>query len=295
MNVLAPIDNALAAPPSEEYVRKTASEMARVFRESTARMFRHMDGIEEETKRIQEVFRMDETRCAYHFGVSYSYKGNHYGGPRERIADGFKREAWRIIVNRIGIRNAMGVKAREDFDRQLEKDELPEITEENIFRMIFGLVDRAKEFAAAAAKEVFEFLRPHRSEYKTNDVFRVGKRVILRWQVSRGYGKGRFSVSYSREKYLIAIDNLFHLIDGKRTVHDGRTPLIEAINASPDGRGETEYFRFKCFKNQNLHLEFKNLDIVKQINLIGTGEYVLGESDDGPAEGGDLVPQGSAA
>lgn len=295
MSDLATIDNALASPPSEEYVRKSASEMARVFQTSMARMFEHMDGIETETKRIQEVFRTDETRCEYYFGVSYAYQGNHYGGPRDRIADGFKREAWRIIVNRIGIRNAMGVKAREDFDKELEKGVLPEITEENIFRMIFSLVDRAKEFAATAAKEVFDILRPHRGDYKTNDVFRVGKRVILRYYVSPGYGKGRFDVSYSREKYLVAIDNLFHLIDGKRTVHEGRTPLVLAINGSQDGKGETDYFRFKCFKNQNLHLEFKNLDIVKQINLIGTGEYVLGESEDDPAEGGAIVPKGRAA
>ena len=32
----------------------------------------------------------------------------------------------------------------------------------------------------------------------------------------------------------------------------------------------------KCFKNRNLHLEFKNLELVKELNLLAAGERVLG-------------------
>ncbi len=57
---------------------------------------------------------------------------------------------------------------------------------------------------------------------------------------------------------------------------ENRGPLILAIEACEGGRGETAYFRFRCFKNRNLHLEFRNLELVKELNLLAAGERVLG-------------------
>jgi hypothetical protein len=51
--------------------------------------------------------------------------------------------------------------------------------------------------------------------------------------------------------------------------HNG--PLYDAITDSSDGTGETEYFKFKCFKNQNLHVEFKRLDLVARLNAVAGG------------------------
>ena len=34
--------------------------------------------------------------------------------------------------------------------------------------------------------------------------------------------------------------------------------------------------RFKCYKNRNLHLEMRRLDLVKELNGLAAGEYVLG-------------------
>jgi hypothetical protein len=98
--------------------------------------------------------------------------------------------------------------------------------------------------------------------------------------VTKGYG-GDFRVNYQREPQITAIDGVFHLLDGKGVMKENRGPLFQAINASGrDGRGETAYFRFKCFKNGNLHLEFKRLDLVKQLNGLAAGEYVLGADPD---------------
>jgi hypothetical protein len=105
-------------------------------------------------------------------------------------------------------------------------------------------------------------------------LFRVGKRAIICYGVERAYG-GRFRVNYDRSDRLRAMDAAFHLLDGKGPMKEGRGPLIEAINAG-NVTGETDYFRFKCFKNQNLHIEFKRLDLVKELNFIAAGERVLG-------------------
>jgi hypothetical protein len=117
-------------------------------------------------------------------------------------------------------------------------------------------------------------------EYKTNDRFRVGRKVILPHRVERGYASGKFRPNYYRQQELTALDGVFHLLDGKGVMREHLGPLCKAIEASADGRGETTYFAFKCFKNGNLHLAMKRLDLVKQLNGLAAGEYVLGADMD---------------
>lgn len=307
MNELATIDIALAKPPCEEYVRKTAALMAAEYHDAIGQIRSAMDIIKKQSERIQEAFRFESedkpiwgkefgpSRNSYHFGIGFSYCGTNHHDDIDKIFEGFKREAWRIIANRLGIKTTMSIKAREEFEKQLSDGDLPEIEESAILNMIFGLVDRAKEFAANAAKEVFEILRPHRGRYKTNDVFKIGKRVILSYYCERAYAAGRFRISYPRDKYVMAIDGLFRLLDGKTPIQNGRGELIDAVLNSPNGRGETEYFKFKCYQNHNLHLEFKRLDLVKQINLLGMGQYVLDETDDVRVGETAIVPKGRAS
>jgi len=173
----------------------------------------------------------------------------------------------------------MSVKKRKDFDEQLERGDLPDITEESILDILIGLCGQAQDFAKEMALEVFSILRPRGhwgGEYKTNDAFRVGRRVILPGRVDQWTSEHKFHVSYYHEQDITAIDAVFHLLDGKGVLKVNRGPLYQAINDSRDGRGETDYFRFKCFKNRNLHLEMKRLDLVRQLNLLATGEHVLG-------------------
>lgn len=278
---LALLNNNLSELPKEEYVRKTAGLMARIYHESINNIVRSMNSITEETQKIQNVFGENNYEYNYSFSISFSYCGQHTKKDPEEIELSFRQDAWKIIIGRLGIKSSMSIKARDEFEKQLNNNNLPEINEENIVSMIFGLVDQANDFAKDAGKEVFEILRPYRSKLKTNNVFKIGRKVILSYYVDECYGmNSKFRVEYWRQKYLIAIDNMFHLLDGKRTIHDGLGPLCESINKSEKGVGETEYFKYRCFKNKNLHLEFKRLDLVKQINFFGMGENVLGESDE---------------
>ena len=67
---------------------------------------------------------------------------------------------------------------------------------------------------------------------------------------------------------------------GNGTIKTHRGPLIDAIEAAKDGTGETEYFRFRCFRNRNLHLEFKRLDLVAKLNAVAGGMRLRRESKD---------------
>lgn len=183
-----------------------------------------------------------------------------------------KKDAWCTIVERMELRRLLSVKRREELDRQLyEGDTLPEITNENIIAMLETSADNVKTYFDDAVKEVFDYLRPPGSKLKTNTEFELGKKVILSLMVEKGWSNGKFRVNYHRDKYLTSLDNVFNQIDGKGPIKTYHGPLYDAIENTQDGTGQTSYFRFKCYMNGNLHLEFIRPDLVARLNAIAGG------------------------
>ena len=101
--------------------------------------------------------------------------------------------------------------------------------------------------------------------YKTNQRYHIGKKVILICAVS-SYG-----IQSGTSQHLRALDNVFHRLDGKGTPKypdDLVTGLSETIRKKA-AVAETPYFRCKWYRNGNLHVEFKRLDLLKELNRIG--------------------------
>jgi hypothetical protein len=283
---------ALALHPGATDFEPTATQMAREYAEATAELRRLFLAIREQADRLERVFAFSdgETLPLYKpFEVSIHYHCDNYhiddeaAGGRS-LAGLFalmKRKAWQVLVEKLGIKNLMSVAKRKEFDQQLAEGTLPDVTAETILGILFGLTAQAQDFAWEAAREVFDLLRPRGClgrRYKTNDAFRVGRRVVLPYYVSNSYGGG-FCVNHYHEQEITAIDGVFHLLDGKGIMREPGGPLYQAIRDNKDGRGETSYFRFRCFKNCNLHLEFRRLDLVRELNLLAVGERVLGQED----------------
>lgn len=280
-------DTGLAFDPNSPEMKATAANMAKEFREGTAELRRLVKEIGEQTDRIFNAFGGQleaDDRCSNPFSVTVNYdRHRSYDHNIDHIIAHMSREAWGLIINRLGIKAVMSIKKRQEYERKLESGDLPEIHEDLIFGLICSMVSEAPNFAAEAAKEVYDWLRPSKGwggEYKTNNAFKVGRRVILVWTISRGYGNERYRVNYNKDQHILALDSVFHLLDGKGILKEHRGPLHKAISEAQTGKGETEYFRFKCFKNGNLHLEFRRLDLVKQLNGLATGSFELGRDED---------------
>jgi hypothetical protein len=274
---------ASVSPGSPEFA-PTASHMAREFTEVTAEIARLVRALHAQTERLDAAFRTDSDGDYHYsrFGVELWYDGRRCD--LDDMSKAMERRAWEVLVDALGIKNVMSMAARKKFDEQLKTGELPPVTEQTIIATLLGLTGQVDNFAREAAREVFDMLRPRGhlgGRYATNNAFRIGRRVILPYRVEANYGGNGFHVNYGREQELTAIDGIFHLLDGKGVMRENKGPLVKAVNATDKtGRGETEYFRFRCYKNRNLHLEFRRLDLVKQLNCLAAGEYVLGEDVD---------------
>lgn len=184
-----------------------------------------------------------------------------------------KLDAWRVLMQRLELRKLLSIARREELDKQLSDGKgLPDITLENVWGMFESAVSNVDQYMEEAVLEVFEFLRPPSSKYKTNSEFEIGKRVVLKWHVEPNYSRSGFNVRYSYEPRLTALDNAFLRLDGKGTVSTYHGPTCDAIKQTGrNGICETDYFKLRCCLNGNLHLEFKRPDLVQRLNAIAGG------------------------
>lgn len=60
---------------------------------------------------------------------------------------------------------------------------------------------------------------------------------------------------------------MFNALDGKGQIARAHySELANALKESRTNAGETPLFSFRAHKNRNIHLAFKRLDLVAQIN-----------------------------
>lgn len=262
--------------------RTTLTEMVAAWTVATDQIRQAFGLLVEAEKRLKSAFNPD----SYLFDLSRTDRTyRDFEHPEELIKE-LKRDAWKALVDKMGIRSAMSIKRAEELDAQLagkprnynEKVEpLPEISEANILAMMETTMKSIPQMIEEAVKEVFDWLRPSgysRKEYKTNQKseWELKDKLILTYCIERGYSHQKpFRVNYHRQKNITALDNVFSMLDGKGIIKTHYGPLTDAINASESGTGQTDYFQFWCYGNGNLHLKFRRMDLVQKLNQVAGG------------------------
>ena len=192
-----------------------------------------------------------------------------------------KKKIWIQLVRLLDIRRFLSVQRSENLSKQLENNEMPDITTQTIYETIETLRQNSPEFVREAVVEVFELLRPGvmkaGASLKTNQKygrFAIGKKVILSGYLELVYASTRSRCNHKHSDELRSIDRVFHALDGKGMTDGYLSPLMDAINTSGMA-GETSYFKFKCHQNGNLHLEFRRMDLVTQLNQLAGDRSAL--------------------
>lgn len=223
---------------------------------------------------INAAFTLDKPSGIGIQGHGHTYI--NFDKPEERLRE-VRRALWHTMVERLEVRRMMSVKAWKELTEQIDKGEVPDLTEEAIAAMVKQFSDAAPAMLEQAVAEVFDFLRPPHSEYKRNSEYEVPRRVALTWVIDTWHTKtfpSKFLVPrHQCEQQLTALENVFSNLDGRGSVSKGHVSnLSEAIRRTKRGDlGETEYFSFRGYNNGALHMTFLREDLLRAFNRIAGG------------------------
>lgn len=255
--------------------RETIAELVALYEQSAA-----------EIRQAYDLLSAAKDRLDGHFGAR-DYNGsvrlrNRRGqevdfGNVADVLGGLELEVWGYLTDRLELRRFLSVKRAEELDKMLtgkSEETFPPLTIDNVLAFANGWRSQIGTMLEEAIQEVFEWLRPRHSPYKRNSELEIPRRIILERVVDQTWRGDAFRVDYYRQAQVTALQNVFSALDGKGSVAETyRGALHDAINASGrSGVGETDYFRFRCYQNKNLHLEFKRLDLLKRLNQIAGGK-----------------------
>jgi hypothetical protein len=249
--------------------RTTARELAEAFEKSLAEVEDAFGMVVAAQSRLDRVFKLggDSTVNVTPYGESRH--GFDLAKAKARMA----RDAWSIAADRMEVWRLLSEKREAELAEMLaEGNGLPEFTEENVRTFFGNYLSMMPELLKEMVAEVFGWLRPSHSRHKTNSQQEIGKKVVLVNTVRRQVVPSRFSVLHSDTQRLRALENVFSALDGHGQIGKRYNSVLEdTIAAADGGAGETRYFRFRCYANGNLHIEFMRPDLVAKLNQIAGG------------------------
>lgn len=190
---------------------------------------------------------------------------------RDEARDSIRRvidvKGWSYLLAESGLRTFMDKKARAQWDEQLSSGEVPELTAGNI-EATFTQIHSAR--GEMFERGVIECFRRLSWDYKTNQPFKFGKKIILRFLVDT-YG----NTNHRTADELDDLNRVFCVVEGKPEP-DHRNAVYYLMGTARRERkteAENEYFAVKWFKNGNGHVTFKRPELVTKLNQILARHY----------------------
>jgi hypothetical protein len=188
---------------------------------------------------------------------------NRYVIDKEAIVDRITRavdaDSWQYLMHESGLRTFMDHERREEWDTKIANDDVPPLCTSTIKATFESMFLNRGEMLEDGVIKCFKRLSWC---YKTNQPFRFGPRIILRYM-------GEYNHRKAQE--LDDLVRVFHVLDGKPEP-DHRQGMYRHIAESYRATKtwpkicETEYLYIKLFKNQNAHVLFKRSDVVDRMN-----------------------------
>lgn len=183
------------------------------------------------------------------------------------------RSIWRDLMKKSGMISLMDAAARDKWSRNLEMDDIPAISEENIISTFKQLHHSKDEVFERGIINVFKSLS---WDYRSNSPCRFGKKIIVdglvkhdRWGFGLFYGK--------RRDQLADLDRMLNLLDAKpvpENRHDLSIRLADHINKQHESVVyEDEYLSIRYFQKGSGHITFKRPDLVEKMNDIIARHY----------------------
>lgn len=183
------------------------------------------------------------------------------------------RSIWKDLMLKSGMLALMDAAARDEWNRNLESDDIPAISEDNILSTFKQLHHSKDEVFERGIINVFKSLS---WDYKSNSPCQFGKKVIVDGLVR--YDKWGFRLTTGKRRDQLAdLDRMLNLLDGK-PVPENRHDLGIRLDAHIDQQRssqvfEDDYVSIRYFQKGSAHITFKRPDLIEKMNDIIARHY----------------------
>lgn len=214
------------------------------------------------------------------YGESLAFSCTEKGAPKLRndFKVDLQKAAWKFVISKFDLNKYATRGLREDINRFTESQQNIPFTMRNVYKMIEMIIGTAGNRMDAAILEAFDMLTKHHHDnrfnvkgWKTNGHFLVGKKFILPNMVSPAKEYGYTSATYNYFSH----GNGEKISDLEKALcfacginYDKILTIYHSISRNSYGEyyDNCEFFKYKAFKNGNMHFEFKSEKVWEQFN-----------------------------
>lgn len=196
---------------------------------------------------------------------------------RNEFKKDLQKAGWKYIFDKLNLNKYSTRGLSETINKFVEEQTQYPFTMRNIYHMIDIVIQTTGQRMDKAIIEVFDRVteRHHENRYnlkgwKTNGHFLVGKKFILPYQISpaKEYGYTSDAYNYLNGRFdgiIPDFEKALCFVTGD--VYDDIKTLSSSINRNVYGEWyESHFFKYKGYKNGNIHFEFINEKVWETFN-----------------------------
>jgi hypothetical protein len=197
----------------------------------------------------------------------------------QNYTDKLKYWIWNMIFEELNIWNKLTSKVKADFMYKLKEQWNVAISEQNIQLFVQAIFENWSQIMEQVIIEVFDIFtryydenRFHVEWWKTNDKWKVNKKIILPNYITYEKTFDSFHLSYHRwSGDILDIDRCMAHIMWKdiKQIKTLEQTLRNMFNEK-EMTWESEFFKIKIFKKGTLHIEFMDHFLWQEFNMRAT-------------------------
>ena len=218
-----------------------------------------------------------------HTGSDYSEilgrsMDKNLGHSRAEFMRKHRKDAWLSVFELMDFHKWLDKKQTDEMIADVSRSGHFPFTAENIKGTLENVILQRKKLFEQSAWNVFEALTKHfkgntnyHEGWKSNDPFKVNKKLVFPWGVHYDKKFGGFSRHYGYSSAIDIyndLDRVLSVLDGYsfESIHSVGQAVDQAINedrANPQ-QTESSYFEIRYFKKGTVHLKWKREDLLEK-------------------------------
>lgn len=197
-----------------------------------------------------------------------------------------RKDFWRRCLNLREVQSRMTEARQAEFETAISKHCDMDFTENNIRSFVLNLIGSYEQTLIEATLGIFDLFTKHGYQdkniyeknihyfngWKTNNAFKVGKKVII--PIYAGYGTGPFrgftdewELDYGAARKLRDIDVVMNYFDGMNHYYSVGEALRNNFDRGISSNIDSTYFTITAYKKGTIHLTFRSEDILRRFNV----------------------------